>query len=407
MPFTTREEITAGAWKPKPTALPSAAISEAWSQKIRNEAVFGARITQRAYLDAIKKNLVDIIGGTITPQEAERRLKDTLRNLGYSPERGFGDGKVPPASAGDIRDLSSSRRIQLIIDTNVKRARSMGQVAASENPVSIMATPAWKLTRTGARKKPRGNWKRRWAEAGAKCGWNGAAKNVMVALKSSPIWQALADGAGGFTDTLGSPFPPFAFGSGMAWVGVGRREWKRICAAEGIDDGLEEVAQRAREMKYTAPQPTAPQKIDITLPALGDNPKGVSNPLTEPLATRPIMPVKPIAVYEADYSARNRANAAIDNALSAVNLYLKDVERWVEEEAGTEDSILLYDAVRELRSLKGRVTNYGGSIETTPKPRNRIEQTVYDTTMERIARAAEATAKTAKRVYAKTKAIGF
>ena len=41
-----------------------------------------------------------------------------------------------------------------------------------------------------------------------------------VALKSSPIWQALGDGVGGFKDTLGNPYPPFAFGSGMGWTDV-------------------------------------------------------------------------------------------------------------------------------------------------------------------------------------------
>ena len=36
----------------------------------------------------------------------------------------------------------------------------------------------------------------------------------MVALKSSGVWLALGDGAGGYSDTLGNPFPPFAYNSG-------------------------------------------------------------------------------------------------------------------------------------------------------------------------------------------------
>ena len=47
---------------------------------------------------------------------------------------------------------------------------------------------------------------------------------TLVALKNSPIWQALGDGVGGYNDTLGNPYPPFAFDSGMAWVGVDRSE---------------------------------------------------------------------------------------------------------------------------------------------------------------------------------------
>ena len=46
----------------------------------------------------------------------------------------------------------------------------------------------------------------------------------MVALKTSPIWQALGDGAGGYRDTLGNPYPPFAYGSGLAWADVSRDE---------------------------------------------------------------------------------------------------------------------------------------------------------------------------------------
>ena len=40
----------------------------------------------------------------------------------------------------------------------------------------------------------------------------------MIALKDSPIWAALGNGAGGFTDVLGTSMPPFAYGSGLAWI---------------------------------------------------------------------------------------------------------------------------------------------------------------------------------------------
>ena len=63
------------------------------------------------------------------------------------------------------------------------------------------------------------------------CGWQGACKGDFVALKGSPIWQEIGNGAGGFRDTLGNPFPPFAFSSTMTWVPVDRDE----CAALGLD----------------------------------------------------------------------------------------------------------------------------------------------------------------------------
>lgn len=239
---------TLSALTSKPTWMPSAGIKREWNEKIKEHSLFSARTTCQSYLDMVKKRLAEVAAGTMTPQVAENRLRESLRDLGYRPDTGFRDnnGRVPPAVPGSITDLSSSRRIQLILDTNVKQARSLGQIAVSSSPAMMMTAPAWRLTRTGARRKPRGNWKARWAAAGAAVGWNGAVKNAMMALKSSPIWKALADGAGGYRDTIGSPYPPFAFGSGMAWVNVSRREWIAACKAEGAPDGLEGVAEAAR-----------------------------------------------------------------------------------------------------------------------------------------------------------------
>ena len=49
-----------------------------------------------------------------------------------------------------------------------------------------------------------------------------------LALKSSPIWQALGDGVGGFRDTLGNPYPPFCYSSGMAWLDADRETCERF-----------------------------------------------------------------------------------------------------------------------------------------------------------------------------------
>ena len=55
-----------------------------------------------------------------------------------------------------------------------------------------------------------------------------ALKDRFIALKSSPIWQALGDGVGGFTDTLGNPYPPFAYSSGMDWQAVDRDTCEKL-----------------------------------------------------------------------------------------------------------------------------------------------------------------------------------
>ena len=97
--------------------------------------------------------------------------------------------------------------------------------ANSQTVGTCYAFPAWELVRYKESRVLR-DWKARWKAAGDATGWEGAIRDsdVMVALKNSPSWQALGDGVGGYNDTLGSPYPPFAFDSGMAWVGVDRSE---------------------------------------------------------------------------------------------------------------------------------------------------------------------------------------
>ena len=115
--------------------------------------------------------------------------------------------------------------------------RTWSQMAASAAQVNAQtaatcyAFPAWELVRYESRRVPR-DWPARWKAAGDSVGWVGASRDFgeMVALKNSPIWQALGDGAGGYKDTLGNPYPPFAFTSGMFWDGVRRDR----CIALGL-----------------------------------------------------------------------------------------------------------------------------------------------------------------------------
>lgn len=65
---------------------------------------------------------------------------------------------------------------------------------------------------------PDNSWEARWQAACDAAGDDDASNAFadtgrMVALKSSGVWQALGDGAGGYEDTLGNPYYPFAFNS--------------------------------------------------------------------------------------------------------------------------------------------------------------------------------------------------
>lgn len=83
------------------------------------------------------------------------------------------------------------------------------------------------LERIRTVKNPRKDWDLRWYSAARAVNnegvvivkdKNGRPTNIKAARKDSPIWIALANGAGGFKDSIGSGKPPFAYGSGIGWI---------------------------------------------------------------------------------------------------------------------------------------------------------------------------------------------
>lgn len=215
---TPAQNILAKA--PLPTHLSSDEIREQLSADIRRRSLFSARTTEVGYLSRLQKVLAMIADGSINNADARLKLVDQLDAFGYTPEGGFpGDEAlgVPPASG--LSDLSGKRRLDLIIDTNREMAANAALVA-KQTPAELELYPAWRLERYEGRREPRQDWAARWQSAGESVGWEGADPSTFIALKSSPIWQALGDGAGGFTDTIGNPYPPFAFSSGMQWTPV-------------------------------------------------------------------------------------------------------------------------------------------------------------------------------------------
>ena len=203
-----------------PTGLSSAELRDTVAPEIRRRSFFSARTAEAEYLEKARQVCADVAAGRIGTAEARFRLERELDALGH-PNAGN--------ESGDITDPGSIARLDLIIDTQRDMAHSVARIDA-QTPANLAEFPAWRLTRFGTRKDPR-NWAERWAQAASAVGWDGVARNgEMVALKSSPIWEALGAGAGDHRDTLGNPFPPFAFNSGMDWESVSRDE----CEALGL-----------------------------------------------------------------------------------------------------------------------------------------------------------------------------
>lgn len=90
----------------------------------------------------------------------------------------------------------------------------------NQTSATMALWPGWRLESFGygKRKLTADEWHSRWSCAGDACGWIGASRSYFIALKKSPIWKCLGDGAGGYCDTYGIPYPPFAIGCDMDWI---------------------------------------------------------------------------------------------------------------------------------------------------------------------------------------------
>jgi hypothetical protein len=199
--------------------------------EIRELAVFSAKTPFASHLQVIQEQITRLVSpGTVdgrpalpgeyaNPTYARLALKESLKALGYTP----GTDPNQPAP-GSLQDLSSDRRTDLIIQTLTDMARGRGNYELNRNPDRLESWPAQELYRLEETRVQR-NWPQRWAAAGGSF-FGGR----MIALKDDEVWQNLGEGAGGFEDTLGLPYPPFAFNSGM-WVQDVSRE-------EAVDLGL-------------------------------------------------------------------------------------------------------------------------------------------------------------------------
>ena len=200
-----------------PTALSSAEIRRRIPPGLRQRAIFSARTIELSVIKTIKEAVEEVASGKLSGADARLAILGALDETGYNPE-----------ALGDtgLRDRSSRRRLDLIIKTN--RQMAAGAAQASEDATARALYPAWRLERYRSRMRPRADWYERWRAAGDAVGWEGALRQEMVARKDSPIWAAIGRGEGGFRDTLGNPYPPFAFGSGMGWTPVSADEAERM-----------------------------------------------------------------------------------------------------------------------------------------------------------------------------------
>lgn len=210
-----------------PTSLGTAGIREEIAAEIRVKGFFMAKCSHAIYLNWAKKIIDKLASGDIGEGQARTALYELLDLLEYTPEGGFPDqppGTVEPAVRGSLQDLSSFRRVNLIVRTQFQLFHGRAQQLNGSDPDRLATAPAWELVRLEDRTAPR-DWQARWLIAGGTLTNGGR----MIALKGDPIWGELGS-SGNFDDALDVDHPPFAFQSGMGWREVSREE----CISLGI-----------------------------------------------------------------------------------------------------------------------------------------------------------------------------
>ena len=224
-------------------------------------ARFSAQTTNVGYLAKMDNLLTTLVSPASQDREAapaldasavRLALKQHLAEIGYAPAEG---------KAGGLTDLSSDRRLNLIIDTNIKMAHGYGNYAQMQDPDLLDVWPCQELIRVEERDKKR-NW------AGMSGIWRSAGGQSfggrMIARKDDPIWTRIS--------AFGTPYPPFDFGSGMGVRDVSRSEAEAL----GVIKRSTVVAQKKVGFNDTVETPV-PQGISKGLAqALFDAFKGIA-----------------------------------------------------------------------------------------------------------------------------------
>ena len=253
-----------------PTLLPSATRAAIERSLARYTGELGG--------DAIKRSVEKMLTGVesvLNPVQEERVLEDgrkTTVTVGQTPAD-VRAGITRLVDRFGPETIAEEMNLDFKIDVATSVARGAGRhVADNYDQAELDEIPALELLRVYDRDTPRGfklekgalvtvpgdDWPSRWRAAAQTVGDTDALRILgdtgrMIALKASPIWQALGDGAGGYDDTLGNPYPPFAFNSGYDTDGVDRAQCEEL--------GLIRPGQRAPRAEIDFNQLFAPVEV--------------------------------------------------------------------------------------------------------------------------------------------------
>lgn len=193
-------QVTSSQYLANKTIVPSELLTREWLASralsaVKERAFVMAGVDNYATLKSFRDAAAMYDAGTLSAAQARQMMREHLRSSGY---------QAIPGTTGTIKDLSTTKRMDLVLETNSQMVRGYLQHEERKGSISY---PAQELYRAKSARMPR-DWDSRWMAASAQIGHVGVANNgEMIALNNSPIWMALS--------RFGTPYPPFDFNSSM------------------------------------------------------------------------------------------------------------------------------------------------------------------------------------------------
>ena len=236
-------QLRTADWDALAAANPTLA---AW---VNERAFFMASVSQASTLQEFRDTAAALAAGKIGPQDARRLLRAHLAAAGY---------QASPPLRGSIKDLSTTARMKVTLETNLAQARGWAQHNTS---MQNTTRPGFRLFRAGHAAAPRA-WATRWQQAYAQLSpqeqqyaTSGNNEADLCALKISRIWSLIS--------RFGTPYPPFDFNSHMRLKSLTRQE----CTALGILP-LDPAEQASIAAAQTAATPSLNEHTQASVPSL-------------------------------------------------------------------------------------------------------------------------------------------
>lgn len=260
-----------------PTGFDSATIEQVYHPAILNRSAFSATTIRADYLSEAQTLIqqlsqpgiiVDPVtfqarpagpGEQMNPRQVRAILQAYLKKIGYNPDTDI---------AGTIKDLSSDRRIELILNMQSEFSSGYARDIANQDPDVLDIFPADELYRQKQGRSQR-DWMSRWNAARSALGSATTATEAtsqagpFIALKNDPIWVHPA------FSRFGNYHPPFDYNSGMV-----TRDYMDVDRLEslGVIGKPKPRAITPLDAPITVPVPQglSPQVLESMLASLGD-----------------------------------------------------------------------------------------------------------------------------------------